>query len=432
MKVFLDSVGCRLNQAEIERYARQFQAAGHSLVANSQEADLALVNTCAVTSAAVSDSRQKIRQINRSGAAQVLVTGCWSTLQPEEAEALPGVRYVVPNADKDHLVADWLGLPRQTFDLEPLERVPIPGARLRTRAFIKTQDGCDNRCTFCVTTLARGSSRSVPLPTLIKEIRAALRGGPENSLQSAAREIVLTGVHLGSWGKDLPGAERLQHLVETILAETEVDRLRLSSLEPWDLGAEFFTLWENPRLCRHIHLPLQSGSAATLRRMARKTTPRAFAQLVQAVRQAVPGVAITTDIISGFPGENEAEFAECLAFVRQMGFAGGHVFTYSPRPGTAAAAMPGQVPETLRKERGAHLRAVLDETGRAYQESFLGAVMPVLWESARGVGPQGWQMSGLTDNYLRVNAHLPRHLWNQITPVRLNGLGQQGFSAELV
>ena len=194
------------------------------------------------------------------------------------------------------------------------------------------------------------------MPAAIKDIQATLQEDSDHpresaARESAAREIVLTGVHLGSWGKDLPGSVRLHHLVQAILAETEVARLRLSSLEPWDLEPNFFTLWENPRLCRHLHLPLQSGSAATLRRMARKTTPHAFEQLVQAARQAIPGVAITTDIITGFPGESEAEFAECLAFVRQMGFAGGHVFTYSPRPGTAAASMPGQVPESLRKEQ---------------------------------------------------------------------------------
>jgi threonylcarbamoyladenosine tRNA methylthiotransferase MtaB len=411
MKVYLDSIGCRLNQAEIERFARQFRAAGHSLAAAPEEADLAVVNTCAVTAAAVADSRQKVRQVARLGADQVIVTGCWATLRPREAAALEGVRRVVPNAGKDGLVSQALDLPLESFDLEPVERQPLPGARQRTRAFIKAQDGCDNHCTFCVTTLLRGAGRSRPIAEILGDIQAA----------SDANEIVLTGVHLGSWGQDLPGGPGLRHLVQAILEHTGTPRLRLSSLEPWDLDEGFFRLWEEPRLCRHLHLPLQSGSAATLRRMSRKTTPQAFARLVAAARSVMPDVAITTDIIAGFPGESQAEFMESLEFVQSLGFAGGHVFTYSPRPGTAAARMLDQVPMAVRKERNAQLRQVFAQAAQAYQSAFLGQVLPVLWESAASLGPQGWEMSGLTGNYLRVNAYAPRGLWNQITPVRLTG-----------
>jgi len=431
MKIYLDTIGCRLNQAEIEQYACQFRLAGHTLVPNPEQADLAVVNTCAVTSAAVSDSRQKIRQLARHGVRQIAVTGCWSTLNPTDAAALAGVRQVIPNLQKDRLVPDLLQVSLPEFDPPstgcqpvarlPVGRLPIPGARLRTRAFIKVQDGCNNRCTFCITTLARGPGRSRPIPAVLADIRAAID----------AREIVLTGVHLGSWGQDLLPASPLCRLVEAILKETEAPRLRLSSLEPWDLQAGFFHLWQDPRLCRHLHLPLQSGCAATLRRMARKTTPESFAALVAAARLAIPDVAITTDIITGFPGESEAEFQESLAFVRQMHFAGGHVFTYSARPGTAALRLPGQVPHPLRKERNACMRAVFAEASQAYQSAFIGQVMPVLWESATGLGVQGWEMSGLTGNYLRVNARAPRSLWNQITPVRLSALTPDGLFGQL-
>ncbi len=194
MRVYLDTVGCRLNQSEIEAYARQFRAAGHTLVAESSQADWIVVNTCAVTAAASSDSRQKVRQMTRAGASKVVVTGCWSTLNPAEAAGLVGVSQVVANVDKDHLVEDFLQVPAETFEREFIEREPLPGARLRTRAFIKAQDGCNNRCTFCITTLARGSSRSRTPQAVIADVRAALAGG--------AHEIVLTGVHLGSWGQD--------------------------------------------------------------------------------------------------------------------------------------------------------------------------------------------------------------------------------------
>ncbi|HES58098.1 MAG TPA: MiaB/RimO family radical SAM methylthiotransferase, partial [Firmicutes bacterium] len=356
MKIYLDTVGCRLNQAEIERYARQFRAAGHELVGSAEEADLAVVNTCTVTNAAASDSRKLIRRAAREGADEIVVTGCWSTLRPEKAAALQNVSRVVPNHKKDRLVPDLLGVTGETFDLEPVERRPIPGTRLRTRAFIKVQDGCENRCTFCITTVARGAGRSRTIEQVISDVRAVLDG---DEVEGAAQEVVLTGVHLGSWGQDLEGGQRLADLVRAVLNRTGVPRLRLSSLEPWDLDPAFFDLWQDERLCRHLHLPLQSGSAATLRRMARKTTPQAFAELVAAARERIPEVAITTDVIAGFPGESQAEFEESLAFVRAMNFAGGHVFTYSARPGTAAARMPDQVPHPQRKTRNARLRAVL-------------------------------------------------------------------------
>jgi len=424
MRVYLDSVGCRLNQSEIEAYARQFHAAGHTLVAAPEEADLVVVNTCAVTQAAASDSRQKIRQAARGGAGEIAVTGCWSTLNPGAAAALPGVRSVIPNPGKDHLVADILGLPVEAFDLEPVARQPVPGARLRTRAFIKVQDGCDNRCTFCVTTIARGPGRSRPIEQVLADIRSALDG--------ECREVVLTGVHLGSWGQDLSPALHLRHLVEAVLDSLGEARLRLSSLEPWDLDAGFFELWKDSRLCRHLHLPLQSGCGATLRRMARKTWPESFVGLVSAARDAIPDIAITTDVIVGFPGEGQSEFDESLAFVRSMGFAGGHVFTYSARPGTAAARMLGQVPHALRKERNKLMRAALAESALQYQASFMGSVLPVLWESATGLGPDGWRMSGLTDNYLRVSAEAPRPYWNRITPVRLVGFSEDSLKGTLL
>lgn len=424
MNIYLDTIGCRLNQSEIETYARQFRAAGHRLVATPEEANLVVVNTCTVTAAAAADSRKKIRQVARAGAGEVVVTGCWSTLNPENAAALPSVSQVVPNIDKDRLVFDLLQVPEEQFDLEPVVRQPIPGARLRTRSFIKVQDGCDNRCTFCVTTVARGAGRSRPVASILADINAALEGGTQ--------EIVLTGVHLGSWGQDLGTDTHLRHLVESILSETDTPRLRLSSIEPWDLEPAFFELWQNRRLCRHLHLPLQSGSAATLRRMARKTTPESYAGLVAAARQVVPKLAVTTDIIVGFPGESQVEFNESLDYVRSLGFAAGHVFTYSARPETAAAGFPDQVPHQLAKQRNAQMRAVLAESASAYQANFLGQVLPVLWESATAMGPENWQLRGLTDNYLRVSATAPQHMWNRITPVRLTNLGENGLSGQHV
>ncbi len=413
MKVFLDTIGCRLNQSEIESMARQFRLAGHEISATPEGADLAVVNTCAVTGAAASDSRGRLRHAARAGAGEVIATGCWATLEPDKAAALPKVSRVVTNARKDQLVSERLNLSGQgqpLFEEEPLQRMPLPGLHHRTRAFIKVQDGCDNRCTFCITSVARGAGRSRPVGEVLEDIHSALAGG--------VREAVLTGVHLGSWGMDFESPLHLRDLVKAILRDTDVTRLRLSSLEPWDLDEDFFRLWENPRLMPHLHLPLQSGCAATLKRMARKTTPEAFRRLIAAARSLLPNPAITTDIIAGFPGETDWEFAETLAFVREMEFSGGHVFTYSARPGTAAARMSGQVRMETRKERNHSLHAALEELAARYRQGFLGLTLPVLWESISELGQFGWQMEGWTGNYLRVSANASAPRWNAIDPVQ--------------
>jgi len=424
MKIFLDTIGCRLNQAEIETLGRQFRTAGHEIVANSGDSDLAVVNTCTVTAEAASDSRAAIRRAKRLGASKIVVTGCWATLEPGEAAALSGVTRIVPNLKKDNLAADLLGLPQEFFDLEPIARQPLPGMHQRTRAFIKVQDGCDNACTFCITTLARGASRSRPLDEIVADVESALEGG--------AQEIVLTGVHLGSWGVDFQPARRIPDLVSDLLTRTSAARLRLSSLEPWDLDADFFSLWRDPRLCRHLHLPLQSGSERVLRRMSRKTTPDSFVALLESAQAAIPEVAITTDLIVGFPGETDEEFAETLDFVKSMHFAGGHVFSYSARPGTPARRMKGQVGGEVVKARSSALRTVLAESTEAYHRKFVGKTMTVLWEAASTLTDAGWQIEGLTDNYLRVTTIAPTPRWNRIDNVFLKTACAEGLSGEIL
>jgi threonylcarbamoyladenosine tRNA methylthiotransferase MtaB len=417
MKVYLDTVGCRLNQSEIETYSQQLVAAGHTLVSSMAEADLMVLNTCSVTAAAASDSRQKVRQANKAGVEEIVVTGCLSSLKPESIAKLPGVVRVVPNQNKDLLVSDLLNIPLEQLQTQDIQRQPVPGKRMRTRAFIKVQDGCNNKCTFCITTIARGPGRSRPTSEIVRDVQAAI--------DADVQEVVLTGVHLGSWGKDFSTPQHLRDLIRHLLANTDLTRLRVSSLEPWNLDETFFDLWQDPRLCRHLHLPLQSGSASVLRRMARKTSPKAFAQLVRAARERIPEVAITTDLIAGFPGETDEEFNQGLHFVESMAFAGAHVFTYSARPGTAAARMPDQVHNFTRKERNAALRAVTERTAREYHAQFSGKQADVLWESAHPISESNlWHLTGLTDNYLRVQAESDRPVWNTITPTQLVGLNQ--------
>jgi MiaB-like tRNA modifying enzyme len=424
MKVFFDTVGCRLNQAEIEKMALDFRSAGHEIVETSAEADLVVVNTCAVTAAAASDSRQKIRQANREGVKQIVATGCWVTLVPQEAEGLSGVTRVIANPEKEHLAALVLGESIEAFDLEPLERKPLPGIHRRTRAFIKVQDGCNNHCTFCVTRIARGASVSAERETILNEILSAEKGG--------SKEIVLSGVHLASWGRDLQPAQTLSDLIRYLLATTSVPRIRLSSIEPWDLDDDFFDLWQDPRLCRHFHLPLQSGSATMLKRMARHNTPEQYRELVRLIRERMPQAAITTDIIVGFPGETEGEFAESLAFIEEMHFAAGHVFKYSAREGTPATKLPGRINGRVARERSERVRQVFARSQAQYQQQFIGQQLDVLWESASSLGEKGWLLHGLTDNYMGVQAWSNASLWNTISAVKILSAEAETMAAEIL
>lgn len=414
MKVFFDTVGCRLNQAEIESMAGQFRAAGYEIIDSPEGADLVVVNTCAVTAEAASDSRQKSRQAYQAGAARIILTGCWATLEPLKASALPGVSEVVSNLEKMDIPLRVLEADQDRFDLEPLARVPLPGVHRRTRAFIKAQDGCDNHCTFCVTRLARGSSRSIPKEEVLKEVHLAEEGG--------VREVVLSGVHLGSWGREQTKGETITDLIAFLLANSNIERIRLSSIEPLDLDPRFFVLWQNPRMCRHFHLPLQSGSGSVLKRMARHTTPQDFANLVETIRGNIPEAAITTDIIVGFPGETDDEFEESLGFIERLQFTDGHVFRFSRREGTAAARMGGQVNGTLARERAARMRQAITASASAASSRTVGDELKVLWEGSGIQTDTGWLLYGLSDNGYRVQARATGNRWNIIDRVLIEGV----------
>lgn len=438
MRVFLDQIGCRLNYSEMETLARRLQAVGHEVVATPEQAQVIVFNTCAVTSDAGKASRQRLRHLHRTNpTARIAATGCWVSLEPQVALTLPGVTMAVDNSQKDtlHLLLEpWSAelddpadLARIQPDGVPFEVGNVDERLARTRAFIKVQDGCNNRCTFCVVTLARGESRSRSLQEIVAEVQALASEG--------VQEAVLTGVHLGSYGRDLAGAERsdLKELVAAILSDTDIPRLRLSSLEPWELADGFFDLWARwpNRLCPHLHLPLQAGTDAQLRRMARRCTVASFRRLVEDARAAIPDLIVTTDLIVGFPGESDADFAAGVEFVEEMRFAHAHIFPYSARAGTAAATFDGQVPTAIKKERARQLYAVVERTGRAERLRHVGTVRPVLWERPQGEvteeqGDSGaarlW--TGFTDNYLRVSLEAPAtlDLHNQIVPTYLTGL----------
>jgi threonylcarbamoyladenosine tRNA methylthiotransferase MtaB len=398
-RVTLDTVGCKLNQAETQHLAQQFAQAGYQLVAPDDGADVYVLNTCTVTHVADGKCRRLINQARRRNpGALVIAIGCYVERARRELAQMRGVDLVLDNRQKMDL------LPR----LEELGHLVRPRtgasrAASRTRAFIKVQDGCDNFCSYCIVPLVRGSEKSLPLDQVLADVR--------NRVADGYQEVVLTGTEIGAYSHEGAG---LKELLQLILAETRVARLRLSSLQPQEITPELLGLWADERLCRHFHLSLQSGSDAVLKQMKRRYTTADYQRAVDLIRQAVPGVAITTDVIVGFPGETEAEFEQSYSFCKQMQFARIHVFSYSPRPGTQAALMPRQVEDKVKRERSRRMLALGRACVRSFRKKFLGETMLVLWEKETcGI----W--SGLTDNYIRAYAKSDQDLTNRLLPVKL-------------
>lgn len=417
MDVYLHALGCRLNEAELESWHRGFEGSGHRVVSAPEQAQVVVLNTCAVTGVAARKSRQLVHRFHRQNpAARMVITGCYAELAPEKVADMAGVDLVVGNHEKGELVSkvaehlDGVEMPRMAS--EPDGRLY---AEARTRAFVKVQDGCRNKCSFCVVTILRGQERSRPVAEVVAEI---------NDLHAQGfQEAVVTGVHLGGYGSDLSSGDDLKALLAAILADTDIPRLRVTSLEPWDLPKGFFSLWENPRLGQHLHLPLQSGCDSVLRRMARRCYTADFAALVDDAREILTDLTLTTDIIVGFPGETEAEWAATREFIERMGFAHMHIFAYSPREGTRAATLPGQVSRQIQKRRSQELHEIGAVMKAAHLERFLGQQRPVLWEGrgeALGDGQRRWL--GYTDNYLRVETVAPESvdLENHMLPTRLD------------
>lgn len=404
MQVHLSALGCRLNEAELQNWANSFQRLGLSLTSEVDAADLIVLNTCAVTAEAARKSRQTVRRFHRANPqARKVVTGCYASLEPEEVAQIMGVDLVVTNEDKDVLVEQA----RQLLDIPAMpEFATEPGesalfARNRERAFIKIQDGCRYRCTYCIVTVARGEEKSRTIQDLIDEINQLYTEG--------VQEIVLAGVHVGGYGSDIDSS--LYELVETILRETEMPRIRFASVEPWDLGENFFQLFANPRLMPHMHLPIQSGADTVLRRMSRRCKTSSFSELVQQARTQVPGFNVTTDVIVGFPGETDEEFEQTMQYIEEVGFGHIHIFTYSDREGTKAARLPGKISKEVKKERSHRLHELAARLKVEELERQVGRTVPVLWESSNQFTEDGRQRYfGYTPNYHKVAVEIPAGL----------------------
>jgi threonylcarbamoyladenosine tRNA methylthiotransferase MtaB len=427
-KVAFATLGCKVNQFETETLEGLFKARGYEVVAFDRPADVYVVNTCSVTHLGERKSRQLIRRAARtSPGATVVVTGCYAQVSPGEVEAIEGVDVIVGTQDRRRIVdlaeEAAAGHRRITavgdiMAAGVFEDIPLFAAPGRTRAFLKIQEGCANFCTYCIIPYARGPLRSRPLASIVREAEKLVAAG--------FREIVLTGIHLGAYGQEEGGALTLTDAVKAVLAVPGLVRIRLGSLESVEVSDGLVALMRtDERLCAHLHLPLQAGDDRVLAAMNRHYTVARYRELVEDIRASAPDVAVTTDIIVGFPGETEAEFANTLAFAAGMGFARIHVFPYSRRRGTPAAAFPGQVPETEKKRRAAALQDLADRQAAAFPARFVGREMAVLFETAAdGVA------EGLTGNYMRVYAAGGPEVAGAIRPVRLAGAYRDGLWGE--
>ena len=424
--VALETHGCKLNQSDTETLARQFQESGYRLVAEGQPADIYVVNSCTVTHVADRKARQAIRAARRRNPdATIVATGCYAQRDPAALEKVQGIDFVVGNSNKPSLVQmATAGRNESMRSTEPGPSIGhLPYSPGRSRAMVKIQEGCNQVCAYCIVPKVRGRERSIPTVELVAQVRLLESEG--------YREVVLTGTQLGSYGFDLRG-EDLVSLISSLLQETSIPRIRVSSLQPQEITPALLGLWQDSRLCPHFHIPLQSGADSVLQRMRRRYTTTMFAEASKRVRNLVPASSVTTDVIVGFPGETETEFQNGLAFAKDMRFASMHVFPYSRRPGTGAALMGEQVDEAVKRERMGAMLSVADESRTGYAQGSVGQVRPVLWERATAKERVGWRFSGLTDSYLRVVTASNRDLVNEITWARLDEAGPDAVHCSVV
>ena len=472
-RFYIENFGCRATQADGAALERQFLDRGLERAQVARDAEIVVLNTCTVTAGADKDARASIRRLQRTNpGCRILVTGCYAQRAPEELAALPGVTWVVGNSHK-HQAAEiattsfpgssssaasglggfvplaQLAEPAENpqgsmcgalsqvehaeivvgdiFAHTELMAAPVfEAANERTRPNLKVQDGCDNRCSFCVIPYVRGQSRSLPMERVLAEVRTLVEAG--------YREVVISGINLGRWGRDLENSSqfsvvgsqlnpngRLEDLIRTILAHTSLEKLRISSVEPMDWSDELIDLVaSSPRIAKHAHVPMQSGSDAVLRRMHRKYRPWHYQDKILKIRQAMPHAAIGADVMVGFPGETEAEFAETRRMIEELPFTYLHVFTYSARPGTPAALENEQVPVALARKRNGVLREIAAAKKAAFLRSLVGTeVDAITLQSGGGAG----FTEALTDNYLKakVSGNLDSNQWVRLQVETVQG-----------
>jgi threonylcarbamoyladenosine tRNA methylthiotransferase MtaB len=419
-KFLVKAFGCRASQADGAALEAGLARQGLTAAANAPDADLIVLNSCTVTSAADDELRQVVRRLHReSPEARIVVTGCYAQRAPEEIAGLPGVWLVAGNSHKAEIPELILRAEpyhgqiavSDIFEQSGFLSAPVEDALGdRTRPNLKIQDGCNNRCSFCIIPFVRGRSRSAQPGDVVAQVR---------ELAERYKEVVLSGINLGRWGREFEGRFRLADLMRRLLNETPIERLRLSSVEPMDWSDDLLSLVaESPRIAKHVHAPLQSGSDTVLRRMHRKYRPRHYEDRILKARTLMPSCAVGADVMTGFPGETDQEFEESRAFIESLPFTYLHVFTYSERPGTPAAESPSQVPKEVRKHRTHVLRDLAKQKNLAFRRSLVGESLSVVTlEDGR---------LGLSDNYLKVSLASTRGA-NRLENIRIGGISSEGL-----
>jgi threonylcarbamoyladenosine tRNA methylthiotransferase MtaB len=427
-KVFITTLGCKVNQFESAAFKTGFEQEGITIVSQSEEADLIVINTCAVTAAAGAQSRQTIRQaLRHNPAAEIIITGCYAELAAEELaeqKELQGRVYsLVGNSKKEGLVAGALnrsssftqefGVPMMNMGsiskAREICRLPVRRFGERSRAYLRVQDGCESFCTYCIVPYTRGPSRSLPVKEAVEQARIFTEEGH--------KEIVLTGIHLGCYGKDLTGNGTLVSLLEKLTLATPQTSYRISSLEPMEINESLLSLMrERKNIQPHLHIPLQSGSNEILARMNRRYTTDQFREVIELCHERLPDAAIGIDILAGFPGETDAHFTAATSFLQSLYCSYLHVFPYSIRPGTVAARFKEHVPKIIKDARVTRLRSISDAKKNGFYQSQLQQIRPVLVEGRRD---SDGMLKGFTDNYIAVRFAGPDSLLNGVTSIRL-------------
>ena len=422
MKISFYTLGCKTNQYETQAMERLLLDMGHTIGSFDEQCDCYVVNTCSVTAVADKKNRAVIRRCRKKSPNAIIgVCGCYTQHAAEAVKAL-GVDVIGGSGNRQQFLADLLAAAaeheyHQTLDdalrRREFEVLPAGGLEERTRAMLKVQDGCVNFCTYCIIPYTRGPIRSAPLELAVEQARGLAARG--------YREIVITGIEIAGWGKDLPGKPPLWQLISAICQAVPEQRIRLGSLEHRIITEEFCReLVEFPNLCPHFHLSMQSGCDSVLQRMKRKYDTARYYESLCLLRRFFPGCAITTDMIVAFPGETEEEFQQSLTFIRKCGFADMHIFPYSRRPGTPAADMPGQLPNAVKEERSREAVAVAEQMSREYRAALIGTAQNVLFEDM-----EGGCFTGHTPNYVKVYA-AGENLHNEIRQVTITEVFQDG------
>lgn len=418
-KVAFYTLGCKVNQYESAAMAELFEKKGYEIVDFDDEADVYVINTCDVTNESGRKSRQIIRKATRKNPkAKVAVVGCYAQLESDKVSKLPGVSVVIGTKDR-HKIVELVEKAQECDEQvvavgdimkeRAFEEIAFKGHRTKTRAFLKIQEGCNMFCSYCIIPYARGPVRSRAVESIIAEAKRLAEDG--------FKEIVLTGIHLGLYGFDFK--EKRNHLLEVIskISQVEgIERIRLSSIEALELTEEFLDgLLKIENFCHHFHIPLQSGCDTVLKRMNRRYTTSDFRNKINYIRDIMPDVSITTDVIVGFPGETEEEFQETESFIKEIEFSKLHVFPFSPRRGTVAADMPNQVEKSVKADRSHRLIQLSQKLEKSFREKFMNTTQNVLFEEKKGHN----KYEGLTENYIRVLVESEENLHNKIAPVKL-------------